>query len=500
METATAPEGAGGPVDPNLAYVHALYGDFSYIDFVADANERRTILTAARLSNVAIPETVRGSRRTPSERYIADAVWEGGSLADVHMLGEMLSGERSAGAKARSRTAKTIGAVAIVGEIALTVVSRLTSRVPVVGPAMGLVAKLPAFPKLMSKGVADQPMNHLTHTAHSLIRELYNSHYYTARDLAPYVWASLMSPMVDAPDVLETIADKFIASFERTLRYRAADHAPRSLLAMYQALGTGASAVEAVWEFERVEQERREARAAQSRKFYAPKPTRQPQGVELQQLRLSAEDYAQDADLPFGFILRSLDEAVAQMRTGEPWGMETVAKLVSIIMERQRLPEEPLRDRFTGLLWDCRKGLAAELANGVFGYEWQIRQGIAPLGILRLADEFSRLSSPWRTAIGSEDARLLSSAITAAAGDWYDQNPGKYAHHATYRPALVAGYIHARTALAGNAGPALQRQRARDLLAALPRDKHDRTYLLQMLPRVLVRAIEQARATAKGRR
>lgn len=486
-------EGVGRPqVHPDDAYVAALHGDMGHVGLVEDAYFQRAVLAATQ-----------PRQRLPREGDIANAVWRenGITLPELHLLAEILGGRDRITTRATRHTATAIGALTFVPEVLFDLGARVArgpaARTVLQGAATGF-----ALPRIAAEGLARRGMNNAESAAYALVRHLYDAHYYTATDLAPYVWATLMTRLARRPDVepsvLERLADRFRSSYRASADMRSPEHTPIPLRAMFVYLQDGHSARTAIRIFQDREAEARETRARRLREFFAPPRSTQPSGDVRRRLRESSEEYQFFSTHPYHALEARMQRVAIEVNEGRPGALPEMAAVMSAVIERAQLGQEPARQEFLELLGQYREKYGDQLRDMLISWLPEITAGRAPLGIVRLADSFVRLPNLWFGWAYEGDATQLYRALETAAFDWYEQKRAKYSHNPAVRQMLYAAYINRRTLLGGGTRDlALAKQRAWELLHVLPGGRRARHQVERDVPVVVQGEIAAARQVLK---
>lgn len=492
MNNVAAAEAVGGrPITPDDAYVAMLNGDPSRLAAV-DPYFQQVILAATN-----------PKQRAPREADIADAVWSGITLPETHMLAEMLEGRASRPYKIAQGTARGIGALTIIPEIVFGVGTSLAGAAhPVAGKVVGGVAQGFSGLRLSGEALARRGMGRVEGAAHALIRHRYAAHYHTAPDLAPYVWASLLANLARRgdvrPEAMGGLALRFRQSFEHSMGGRSPEHMPPPLRAMYAYLRDGFPAADAIDIFRQREAEARQERAARQAALFAPRRTTQPRGAALESLRESSEEYQFFVTHPYYALEARMRRVAQEVNSNEPGSLQEMAAVMSAVIERAQLGDDPDRPAFIKLLADHREKYGDLLRDMVVDSLPQLTNGTAPLGIVRLADSFVRQPSLWEGWTYEEDGISLYRALEAAAFKWYEQPIAAYSHNPPIRRMLYAAYINRRTLLGGGTRDlALAKQRAWALLRVLPNRRGPRDNVERSLPVVVRAELATARQVIK---
>jgi len=504
MKLGVSPNTTGGAVvDVNDVYIDALHGEFDGIGELGEPHDRQAILAAVALNGVTLPPELAAQGSLPNEAAVANAARNGRRLADLHLLAAMLDGARAPAARALRRGAKVISGATFLPEMALDAAHRLTARQQVAGPATKFVANAIVLPRVASEYLADRPEHHLTEVAHHVIQARYGVSYYAAHDLAPYVWATLLSDLRQrdvAPAILEQFGQKFAHSFEVSMRSgRRPEHTPPSLYAMYRAIGR-VSIREAVTTFESGEAREAAARTERYRRALAPPSTTRPSDAFVEHAARWSRQYQALVELPYGFLHQQVATAAEGIDRDKLEAFDDMLELVSVLLERVQLPDDPQHAPFGRLLDWCQRQYGPLLADYVMLYTESLRTAQAPLGMVRMAESMARQKF-WQQSISSSQRAALQQALTEAAFTWYGQDLTKYTANRDMQTALRAAYVAELTQLAASGvSPALARQRARLALSALPAERQRCHQLEQALPIAVERVIKRARQQLRNKR
>jgi hypothetical protein len=414
-------------------------------------------------------------------------------------MAEMLEGRQRTVTTAKQKTATAVGALTFLPEVIFDLAARLTAGTAAGKLASGLATGF-AIPRIAAEGLARRGMTQLEGAAHALIQHRYDARYYTATDLAPYVWATLMADLSHRsvrPEVLENLATRFRQSYAASADMRPPEHTPRPLRAMYVYLRDGFSARDAISIFEDREADDRRERARRLAAALAPPPSTQPRGEERQRLRESAEEYQFFVTHPYHALEARMRRVSQSVNGNEPGSLQEMAAVMSALIERAQL-KGPDQSAFTQLVSQSREKYGDMLRDMLLESARDIAAGRAPLGVLRLADSFVRQQSLWEGWAYQEDADRLYRAIEAAAFKWFEQPTAAYGQNWPFRQMLYAAYVHRRTYLGGGVRSMdLAKQRAWGLLRCLPNRRRLRNEVERDLPVAIQGEVFAARKLLK---
>lgn len=490
------------PIDEAL--FAAFEGEFGPALALPDSADQRAIAFAARRFGMTPPDYM--DSRSLSFSDVADRLGSSWSITNLYLAAEKFSGDRTRAEKVKRGLSVATKVAVFIPDLVLGAVGAGAGKMHLDRTAKGfeIAAAVPGavvhkpFEMLHEAGP-----NKLFVGVRHFIKSQYGVEYNSnpARVLAwlraAVLGAAAASPYTSNETLQELAGDFWQASQGFVVRgEQGAGKRSEGAGVPYLRidLRNGMDIREAAGLFVQEEAEAKAAREKAARDYFLPKPSLRPSGAELNILRISADVYNGNLDMPYGFIVSDMREAAALIGTVDHGqGVVKLADLMSICLERLMVRDDPFAARFGQLFMNYVEEHGFSLANYVRQNRFSISQNLAGVGLLRLADHMVRSPDIWGYALGT-DATPVERAVTKAAFDWFDHPRDLYSHMPEVAEAVRRAHIQGVSGLAGPpSSMPVRRSRASQLLGGLPSHEGRRKQIEQCLPQEAVSQLRSAR-------
>jgi hypothetical protein len=475
-------------VSPDTVYLQALSGNFAEIDSVADADEQRTILAAARCSGIEVPRDV--ASRLPSPVSVAREVRGFPNMADLHVAALALGGAHTTAYKVGKGVERTLHAVTVLPEFTLSTASHLATKsgMQPVATLGEMATAIVVAPRALTRLVLNYGSGKLSKAAAAFVSQRYGQYFYEDHRIAPWLWAELLVRAVDHPartvGALRTIAGGLVGSMEAMGEGGIdIEHAPRPLIQLVDSLRRNRPITTSTRVFAAAEQEARENRETAKANFFKPKPSRRPSGETLASLGRSTRAYNEHVVSPHVTLASSIRQALQDSRLQQSQvATPELAAMWAAATELALVPGQ--HGDYRALLSRHTADVAAPLLNYAYENSGGLALGHGPLGLVRIVADighpsYARLSLlPGAERFYPENEQLVTQ-LDKAAFNWFDQPFADYSESEAFRRFMREAYLLDRLRLEPMPSRLLAATRASRFLATIPNDRR----LARAIPR-----------------
>lgn len=404
----------------------------------------------------------------PSHSLVADRLRQAmPALPAIQMAAELSTGVDTLAHKTGNNVVTGLGVLGVAATV-IAAPLKLAGRGSIIAGriASGLEAAAGA-PRVAAEAINDRGPARLRAGAHKLVRELYDQHYWREGQLAPWLWAALLSDPRFSSAPSETtgyVATRFEDSY-----YLAATHPQKSIVDLHHDLRRpNTEPLAAASKFAEREHEARRERVQKRRPSKVE--TKRPRGDKLAKLTRSTERYNEYARLGADDLDSVLEEYVELVRDSDsrddPARHDALLSAWAAVQEKAALPGDEA-PRFQWIVHRRMSQLPPLLV---------LRKDMssAPTSVVRILVDAMRTGfdpSMRAFTIAPERMKTAVERLDQAAFDWFEQPLTALAQDSKRYPLYNARVRHVvrqafeldRLLLAKSGSPELDAGRARRL-------------------------------------
>lgn len=386
---------SGNPISPGL-----------------DRQDKREVVMAARLLGMSVAKE---SQRMPDYSYLARALRERGSLADLQTAAALLAGEDIPSERSLQRLSRPAGALA-------------TSQALSTPVLLPVLTKLPHPTHSRALWPVRQAARHAVMYGFGVE---YNG--FDPMPLIPFLYASLLVGLAKkrgAPDIALINAANRCRAYSGFPRLRLLTDSLKSevpeSVAKYAHLYSAEDDLEPL-----IRDEAALVRIIGRNFGRQTHPTRdeftaiRAQAIQAESRNLNYKDAYRETPiatpdapsatrLPYGAVVAEWNRRVdAFARSQSPQVLEGVVSMLSVFLDRA-IADDTDGERFKSLFTLGVRDHGREIAQHVLSRAEHIAQGTAPAAIIRVAAHMAHARDVWRGFLSEQNMRTLHSALTEA--------------------------------------------------------------------------------------